>query len=774
MSGVNQTARIYRLCLKELRESLRDRRTIITLVLMPLLVYPLLSMILQRLLISTSASTDQEANVVRIGVNDEGLQRPLQEAIARGKHLLADRGSETLSILRGDAPPTLLTGAKASQQTAVQQIISQKVLLYYVPDDDRHALLSGQVDILISGNSSGNYESLNDAYEEATQGDARPPASVADPNAAPRRRRADIIREIVSAMPNDNFTIDYVANDSHSEWALHMLRSIFGAINEETSVALIQIAGAEFRPPITMSAAPIKVPETTSTLASLVPLVLVLMTIAGAVYPAIDLTAGERERGTLEAVIVSPTSRSVLLLAKYVAVVTVALLTAIANLTAMSITLWASGLGRMVFGGSGLTLLTMFQILCLLVLFAMFFSAILLSITSFAKSFKEAQAYLIPVMLVSLAPGVLSLLPQVRLTNLLAAVPLANIVLLSRDVLVGAAGREAGVIAIVCTFVYAIAAIAVASRLFGSDASLQGSQGSWRDFFRRPETATSHPTVDQMALTMACLFPLYFVASTSLPMLGGSLEYRLLVASVISWLLIFGLPTLVSRYQRHDFRSVYLTESLPTSRWLLVLPAVLLLASSLWMLSHELMIVSQQLGLATFTAEQMKQAQAFAEKMPVVPLGLLLFSGAITPAICEEWFFRGFVMASLRRFGMWYAVLGSAILFALMHVLTSNVLSLERLLPSLQMGIVLGWIAWRTGSIWPGVLLHACHNGFLLSLGHFKAEITKLGIGVEEGGHLPVTWLAGGAVACLVGALLLKTVVPNGGSVATSDAHPAS
>ena len=757
MSGVNQTGRIYRLCLKELRESLRDRRTIITLVLMPLLVYPLLSMILQRLLITTSAA-DKEAAVVKIGINDEKLEKPLQEAIARGKHLLASRGSETLSILRSDAPPTLLTGEKASQQSAIQHIIGQKVLMFLVTDDDRHALLSGQIDVLVRGQSEGNYQSLNDAYEAANESETRPPPALADPNGAPRRRRSDIIRDIVSAMPDDQFTIDYVPNDRHSELALHMLRSLFNAINEETSAALVQIAGAKYRPPITMSAAPIKVPESTSTLASLVPLVLVLMTIAGAVYPAIDLTAGERERGTLEAVIVSPTSRSILLLAKYVAVVTVALLTAIANLTAMSITLWASGLGRLAFGGSGLSLLTMFQILCLLVLFAMFFSAILLSITSFAKSFKEAQAYLIPVMLVSLAPGVLSLLPQVRLTNVLAAVPLANIVLLSRDVLVGAAGRETSVIAIVCTVVYAIAAIAVASRLFGSDASLQGSQGSWKDFFQRPEAGSEVPTVDQMALTMACLFPLYFVASTSLPMLGGTLEYRLFVASVISWLLIFGLPTLVSRYQRHDFRSVYLTSTGRPAMWLLVLPAVVLLAGSLWMYSHELMIFSQQLGLATFTADQMKQAQAFAEKMPAVPLGLLLFSGAITPAICEEWFFRGFVMAALRRFGMWSAVLGSAILFALMHVLTSNVLSLERLLPSLFMGVVLGLIAWRTGSLWPGVLLHACHNGFLLSIGHFKTELTKLGIGVEEGGHLPATWLVGGLIASVVGLLLMLAV----------------
>ena len=63
-------------------------------------------------------------------------------------------------------------------------------------------------------------------------------------------------------------------------------------------------------------------------LGTLVPLILILMTITGAVYPAIDLTAGERERGTLEVLVAAPIPRMSLLLAKYVAVLTVALLTA--------------------------------------------------------------------------------------------------------------------------------------------------------------------------------------------------------------------------------------------------------------------------------------------------------------------------------------------------------------------------------------------------------------------------------------------------------------
>lgn len=846
MSKVSRSGRVFRLCQKELRESLRDRRTIITLVLMPLLVYPLLSMILQRLLLSST--TQNEVQVIRIGLDDIALQHSLEEAIEFGKHVLAVRGNETLSIAHPEAPATILTGQNANSQSAVQHILGQKIEFFHIQRDGRQALLSGAIDLLVHGKAAPNLVPKDPSLEQtgtpgasasaaepntvegqptqASQqpvagdpaprpappatdssnsrdssdsrgpsdssqsrenqdtasattssparlvGDSKTSSATADPAKGdqaggtdsvdpstvpgPRRRRTDIMRETLSAMPEDRYLLEYVPQDRHSEVALQLLRSLFAAINEQMTEELIGVFGADYHPRITMSAAPIKMPSSApSTLASLVPLVLVLMTIAGAVYPAIDLTAGERERGTLEAMIVSPTPRPMLLLAKYVAVVTVALLTAVANLLAMSVTLWASGLGRLVLGNSALSLGTIVQILSLLVLFAMFFSAVLLSITSFAKSFKEAQAYLIPVMLVSLAPGVLSLLPQVRLTNVLAAVPLANIVLLSRDVLVGSASREAGVISVVCTFVYAIAALAVASRLFGSDASLQGSQGSWRDFIRRPEQASELPSVDQMALTMACLFPLYFMASTSLPLLKGSLSYQLLMSAVISWLLIFGLPTWVSYHRRLNFKATFLLGNGRGLAWLTSIPAVVLLAGSLWMISHELMIISQQLGLATFSEEQMKRAQAFAEKLPEIPLALLLFTGAVTPALCEEWFFRGFVMSSLRRAGTGAAIVGSALLFALMHVLTSNILSLERFLPSLFMGLVLGLVAWKSQSLWPGVILHALHNGFLFSVGHFKTQLHEWGIGLEENSHLPLSWLAGGVLASIVGLFLI-------------------
>src|SRR5205085_860258 len=139
-------------------------------------------------------------------------------------------------------------------------------------------------------------------------------------------------------------------------------------------------------------------------LSVLVPLILILMTITGAVYPAIDLTAGERERGTLEILVAAPIPRLGLLFAKYISVVTVSVLTAVVNLVTMTVTLLVSGMGPFVFGEAGLRPVGVVQVFFLLLLFAAFFSAVLLAVTSFARSFKEAQAYLIPLMLVSLTP----------------------------------------------------------------------------------------------------------------------------------------------------------------------------------------------------------------------------------------------------------------------------------------------------------------------------------------------------------------------------------
>src|SRR5262249_30994772 len=147
-------------------------------------------------------------------------------------------------------------------------------------------------------------------------------------------------------------------------------------------------------------------------------------------------------------------------------------------------TLQISGLAEQVFQRQSLSLVSVVEVFGLLVLFAAFFSAVLLILTSFARSFKEAQAYLVPLMLVSLVPGMLGIVPGMRLEGLLAFVPLLNIVLLARDLFDGTAHPYAAVTVIGSTFLYALSAVALAAHIFGAEAVLYSERGSWRNPFR--------------------------------------------------------------------------------------------------------------------------------------------------------------------------------------------------------------------------------------------------------------------------------------------------
>jgi len=204
----------------------------------------------------------------------------------------------------------------------------------------------------------------------------------------------------------------------------------------------------------------------------------------------------------------------------------VALLTATANLLAMSITLVSTGLGTTGLGDAGLTPTLILQVFALLVLFAAFFSAILLALTSFARSFKEAQAYLIPVMLLALAPGMVSLMPELKSNGLLSVLPLVNIVLLARDLFEGQVDITLATVSVLSTMMYAVAAIALAARIFGTDAILYGSQASWSDLLLRSGRRAPEPSISGAMLCLALMFPLYFLSATSWRVLRGCPSWR--------------------------------------------------------------------------------------------------------------------------------------------------------------------------------------------------------------------------------------------------------
>jgi len=701
--------RLTRLALKELREILRDRRTIVTLVVMPLVLYPLLALVFQRFLLTSL--TNQGVIEYVIGVDSTHTKMQLEEQLRAGEALLKVEHKEDVT--------------QDAQTLAAEHLLEPRIMFGELPNRDaaERFVIDAVVHLAVLPRQKVSSETEGDGLD--------------------RPRAWDLYYRAGS--PASEAALRYVEMrlDAFGEAQLDLQLEKLGVDAE--------LPGTSQRHALEFSGAPV------FSLAALIPLILVLMTVTGAVYPAIDLTAGERERGTLEMLIAAPVPRLGLLLAKYVAVLAVALLTALVNLTGMAVTSHVTGLNASLFGGAGLSLPVVIKVLLLLGLFAAFFSAVLLAITSCARSFKEAQAYIIPLMLLCLVPGVICLMPSLEFSGPLAVVPLVNIVLLARDLLEGSVVPLYAVVAVISTLFYVLAAIGLASRVFGTDAILYGSQATWSDVFRRPTERRTALTPSAVAFALAAMFPTYFVLSATLAQSREiAFDTRLFVAAAITMLVFCGIPWAISAFHR-----VQLSTGIGFVRPKVnALMAAGLLGLVLWPAAHEIFLINEQIGIDSLRLDQLSQVRALLEQLQHVPLVWVVLSLAVVPGVCEEFFFRGVLFSSLRSVtSSWRTIIAAAVLFGLFHVVAGTLLAPERFLPSAFLGLVLGWVRQRSGSVIPCMLLHALHNGLILCVVHYRRALEDLGFGIEEATHLPALWLsiAGAGIAVAIIWMMVAT-----------------
>ena len=404
----------------------------------------------------------------------------------------------------------------------------------------------------------------------------------------------------------------------------------------------------------------------------------------------------------------------------------------------------------------------------LLVLFATFFSAILLAVTSFARSFKEAQAYLIPLMLFASGTGHDESHAGIEIQSACFSVlPLVNIVLLARDLMEGHVDPTLATVAVCRPPCMPAAAIAVAARIFGTDAILYGSQATWSDLLRPRKVPRSAPSVSGAMLSLAIIFPLYFLLANSLQRLESmSVSARLLLSGGVTVFLFTLLPLIAARLQRVGFRDAFLIRSGGALSCL----AAIWLGLSLWPLAHELFLLNRVIGLNTLSGPQIEAAQKLLDAFRQISPALVLATLAIIPAFCEELFFRGYLFAAMRaRFSAAGTIFITALLFGAFHVVVTSGLSVERLLPSTFSGLVLGWVCLRTNSVLPGIFLHASHNGLLLLMGIYHTRLLPSSWHVSDQEHLPRSWVVASAISALLAAALIFAITRRK-RLATADA----
>ncbi len=694
--------RIKTIYTKELVEICRDHRTLIAMIVVPIVLYPLL--ILGSVNLLSIQDTERKIKTIRVAVEqDPNADENYQPNVA----MLAG----ILSKVRN------LTEAKRTEdnnEDIDQQIESIEKTKIIPVDNVQQAVADGAAD-------AGIVFKLN-------EGGTR-------------------------LYPQHLFEIAYDKAELHSESAMNRLASIFEALSRNSRdqyLANANIPDSVIEPiriePINV-ATPAKVGG--MVLGTIIPLVLVLMTITGAIYPAIDLTAGERERGTLETLIVCPVPPMELITGKYLVVATIALLGAALNLLSVGMTLYFGGFTEMISSGeTELPLEVLPIILVALIPFALLFSAVMVAVCSYARTFKEAQNYIMPVILAALIPGGVAALPGTDLTGVNTVIPVMNMVLLARELLLG--NWDFGVIALVMisTTMYAATAVVVASRVFSTESVVFADSLSLRSLINRKLIHPApRPTVSMALLIVAVLFPLWmFVQFAIQPGENESQLQTFSYTAILMPLFLVLAPIAVLAYFKISIAKT-LSLRLPRVRFL---AGAILIGIAAWIPAHELFVLQ---GSIITVPENILHGntqliEAFDGYTILFPLLLI----AVVPALCEELFFRGTLLSGLRTGARkWTVILATACVFAVFHVM------LIKFVLTFALGIILGLICWNSQSIIPSVLAHMLHNASAVLISFWPCYKNTLGIADRgELDHLPLHIILVGIAAVAIGLLLCR------------------
>ncbi len=688
--------RILTIVGKELVETLRDRRTLLMMIGLPVLVYPLLMMGLARLQESQEAATEARRSVVATwGDTAPALDAALRAEAAR---LDVRPWLEAPDDLRrafddGSARPA----AAAPGEAAAGSERRNGPVLY----ERENAVMAAARALLTSRRADAVIVTWP-GFQQALDAQDQAPVtlyfdSVRDDSRAARER----VETVVAGYRASLLATRLRAKDLPPGFA------------EAVDLLRRDVAPAARRAGYLMG--------------SLLPFILVSLSLFGGFYAAIDLTAGEKERGTMQTLMVAPLRSSEIVAGKFLAVWVVGLTAAFANVGSLSLTV-----ARLLPGGQFSIAPSAFGLAALLLVpITMTTSALFLAVAAFAKDFKDGQNFLTPIYMLIALPAGVTMLPAVELNAWTSFVPVVNIALLVKAVFSGELRHDLLFLVLLSSGLYAMLAIALAARVFAREQIMLGGRESARRVLGLERRTGGVPTPAVALVTFAVAMVLAFYASLLVEKRG------LLAALLVVQYGFFLLPALAVvfgfGYSARD--TLRLRMPAPVH-----LPAALVIGASAW-----IAIVGVFMRIAPppdSLTRGLEQLLTLGD--PGLPVWVVLLGVAITPAVCEELFFRGVVLSGLMRLGAWPAVLLSALLFGLAHA------SIYRMLPTLALGIVLAWLAWQTGSILPSMTVHAMNNGLIAWLARHPQAGRLLGID-ETSSLPPIAVTLAAAAACAAG-----------------------
>lgn len=726
---------------REVRDQLRDRRTLFMVAILPLLLYPALGIGMVQM---TVTFAEQLRRVVIVGADQfpepsllsgNQLDPTFFETPAQAENLRVisdlpdglekETNPETREDLRKFVEQVEVRRDRILQlaqvQARIDRLSKESPLLDALIDEERtlrreveqwFSAAPAQVLIVFPRDFRAQYDKVTEALKKSvSSGDSD---------------------SLISDLPHP-IVLHNSANEK-SELAYQRIRRALRNWEE----ALLDNRLKSINLPVSL---PHPIPLSTVDLAEpdqiaaniwskIFPALLVIMSVTGAFYPAIDLGAGEKERGTMETLLISPATRTEIVYGKFLTVMLFSFSTALLNLCSMGFTgkhmLSTIGTARSTPLGdlSFPPLSSLMWVVLLAIPLAALFSALSLSLAMFARSSKEGQYYLTPLLLVTMGLTMFCLNPSVELTPYYSILPVTGPALLLKALLLGSNGETLLFYAVPVLFsscIYSGIALWWATEQFQREDILfreaeRFSPGLWVRHLLREKEPT--PSFAEAAVCFVLIVMLQFMFLTSMQ---GSPElldspHKMLTVQMIYLIATVGAPPV--------FMALLLTSQARLTlklRWpkFSMLLTGIVLAFTLQPLALELMS-----WLDPYFPPLPPGAKQLMEAMgsQAVPLWLSLAAFALAPAICEELAFRGFILSGLQHSGRrWLPILLSAILFGVIHMIPKQQFNAALL------GIVIGLLAARSGSLLPGVIFHFIFNGTQVLATRFNADDLKSG-----------------------------------------------
>lgn len=659
-------ANIKLIYLRELRDQLRDRRTLFTVLVLPLLLYPLMGLLVFQV---QQFLKEAPAKVRIVGSAALPENPPL---VVEGKLAPSFGDASRLELDLVETTPLNFEELEAQAKSDIQLGVYD-ALVYFPPN------FATQLESVLT---SDDRDSLTLPEPQIIRNESRDKSKIA----------GERIRAVLSHWRD-------IVRERNLE-----KRHVPAAAATAFEIGTIDVSQVQHRRAALWS--------------KLLPFVLLIWALTGAFYPAIDLCAGEKERGTLETLLTSPAARGEIVWGKLLTVMTFSMATSLLNLASMTATgtFIAAQIQRMSnvrlpmdIGPPPLAAL--FWLLIALVPISALFSALSIAIASFARSSKEGQYYLMPLLMISLPLMMLPVLPTAELDLGYALIPLSGLMLLLRTLIEGQYldALRFSVPVVLVTGGCCLLAIRWAVDQFNNESVLfreseRFGLGIWlRHLVRDREEL---PTPGEALLCGILLLLIRFFAGLVMPAPTNWAQF--FTTTIIVQVALIAAPACLMAIMltRRPLAALALTRpSFPAT-----LPAAALLAG---LLHPAMMGVSVLIEWVYPPSQSLKdQLSPLLAYLSEQPLWQVLLLIAVAPAICEELAFRGFMLTGLRRLGhKWGAIVLASLFFGLTHFM------LQQSLSAFVVGLVIGYVAVKTGSVLPGMLYHATHNSLSVLLG---------------------------------------------------------